>query len=113
MAYTSEAKILGDSRTFKLSSGIKKYTLRDIGFMETNGGKFVLERPLDRNSPYNASIKLKVTISSDLKSFKIGVTSANGLKEINIFNNNVVSDHVEQLNFLLDNLEQRDILSEM
>ena len=112
MAYTKEAKILGDKRTFVLSDEIKKYTLRDVGFMESKGGKFILERPLDPSSPYNASIKLKVTISSDLQTFKMGVTSANGLKEINIFKGTDIEKHIEQLNFVIDNLKERSILSE-
>ncbi|MFT8424050.1 MAG: DUF1831 domain-containing protein [Liquorilactobacillus sp.] len=112
MAYTKEAKILGDNRVFALSTEIKKYTLRDVGFLESKGGKFILERPLDPTSPYNASIKLKVTISSDLQTFKIGVTSANGLKEINISKGSDVEKHVEQLNFVIDNLKERAVLIE-
>ena len=48
MAYATTAKILGDTTTYQLSPNVKKYSLRDTGFIETKGGKFQLERSLDR-----------------------------------------------------------------
>ncbi len=67
MAYQKKASLLGDKRTFELAAQIKKYTLRDVGFTESHGGKFVLERSLDPNSPFNAALKFKMTISAELK----------------------------------------------
>ncbi len=39
MAYATTAKILGDTTTYQLSPNVKKYSLRDTGFIETKGGK--------------------------------------------------------------------------
>ncbi len=50
MAYATTAKILGDTTTYQLSPNVKKYSLRDTGFIETKGGKFQLERSLDPES---------------------------------------------------------------
>ena len=52
MAYATTAKILGDTTTYQLSPNVKKYSLRDTGFIETKGGKFQLERSLDPASPF-------------------------------------------------------------
>ena len=46
MAYGQKAKLQGDTRTFELSPEIKRYSLRDVGFVESKGGKFTLERYL-------------------------------------------------------------------
>ncbi len=35
MAYATTAKILGDTTTYQLSPNVKKYSLRDTGFIET------------------------------------------------------------------------------
>ena len=83
MAYATTAKILGDTTTYQLSPNVKKYSLRDTGFIETKGGKFQLERSLDPASPFKG-FKLKIVVSADLKSFKMVTTTANGLKEVNI-----------------------------
>ncbi|KRL04655.1 DUF1831 domain-containing protein [Liquorilactobacillus oeni] len=110
MGYEKKAKLLGDSRVFELDPQLKKYTLRDVGFTESRGGKFILERPLDPESPFSASIKFKMTISADFKAFKMAVTSANGLKEVNLFKENDAKKRAEQLDYLLDVLIKRQIL---
>ena len=49
MAFTEVNQIKGDNQKYRLSPEIKKYSLRDVGFMETKTGKFELERSLDPN----------------------------------------------------------------
>ncbi|WP_125766558.1 DUF1831 domain-containing protein [Lapidilactobacillus wuchangensis] len=105
-----EAKVLGDKRTFKLSPKIKAYALRDVGFMKTPRGVFQLERPLQGNSPYNAAYMLKMSVSADLTALKMSVTDRSGMKSVNIFKDEKNVDEVEQFNFQIDNLIERDIL---
>lgn len=112
MAYQKTAKILGDQTTYRLSDNVKKYALRDTGFIETKGGKFQLERSLDPASPFKG-FKLKVVVSADLKSFKLVTTTANGLKEVNIFNGKDTTANVEQLNYILEDLISRQILEKV
>ncbi len=113
MAYLTTAKITGDTRTFKLTSDVKKYALRDTGFMESKGGKFTLERSLDPNSPFNQGFKFKMTVNPDLVHFKMVTTTANGIKEVNIFKGNDAAEHIEQLNFILNDLKDHQIIEEM
>ncbi|KRM19071.1 hypothetical protein FC40_GL000860 [Ligilactobacillus hayakitensis DSM 18933 = JCM 14209] len=113
MAYGLESQLQGDTRKFKLSDNIKKYSLRDTGFIETKGGKFQLERSLDPNSPFNQGYKLKIAVEADLKKFKMVTLTANGMREVNIFKGNDEHQNVEQLNFILNDLIEREILVEV
>ena len=104
------ATVLGDSTTYRLNPAVKKYTLRDVGFVPTNNGNFQLERPLDPKSPFNAAIKLKITIEKELKTFKMSITSPDGLRAVDIFKNEQNAANVEQFNFTIQHLIDRDIL---
>lgn len=105
-----EVKVLGDKRTFKISPKIKAYALRDVGFTKTPRGVFQLERPLRGSSPYEAIYNLKMSISADLTTLKMSVIDRSGMKSINIFKDEKNVDEVEQFNFQIDNLIERDIL---
>ncbi|GKS81947.1 cysteine desulfurase [Ligilactobacillus pabuli] len=112
MAATEKSQILGDQQAYQLAVGIKKYALRDAGFVEKKSGKFLLQRNLDPNLGLNASLKLKITVEADLKRFKMTTTTANGLKEVNIFKTGDVKVQSEQLGYLLNDLVERGILSQ-
>lgn len=109
MAYATTAKILGDTTTYQLSPNVKKYSLRDTGYIETKGGKFQLERSLDPASPFKG-FKLKIVVSADLKSFKMVTTTANGLKEVNIFKGKDTATNQEQLEYILADLVARNVI---
>ncbi|AVL00111.1 DUF1831 domain-containing protein [Pediococcus inopinatus] len=109
MAFTTEVKVDGDSDTYQMSPEVKKYTLRDVGFTVSNGGNFIYERSLDPTSPYKQGNKLKVTFAKDLSGFKMSVTTANGLKRVNIFNKENDKPLVEQYHYILDDMVERQI----
>ncbi|KRM72525.1 DUF1831 domain-containing protein [Lacticaseibacillus brantae] len=110
MALAATGKALGDKNTYGISPEIKRYTLMDLGFTQTKNGNFQLERSLDPNSPFTAANKLKVTFSKDLSAFQMSVTTANGLKAINIFTDSKLAENVEQYQYLVDNLIERNVL---
>ncbi|KRM60095.1 DUF1831 domain-containing protein [Secundilactobacillus malefermentans] len=110
MAFTTEVTDLGDNKVYRLSDNIKKYTLKDVGFVESKAGNFVLERSLDPESPYQKSVKLKMMVSKDLGSFKLATVTANGLQNINIFKNETHEKLVEQFNHLIEVLEEREVV---
>ena len=109
MAYAKQAQLPGDKRVFSLDPAVKKYTLRDVGFAQSKGGKFILERPLDPRVAFGASVKLKITVSADLQTFKMTTTNGNGLREVNLFQKNDPKI-LEQLEFSLKELQERQIL---
>ena len=71
-----------------------------------------LERSLDPNSPYNQGFKFKMTVTSALDGFKMVTTTANGIKEVNVFKGNDAETHIEQLNYILKDLMDHNIIVE-
>ncbi|WP_268913797.1 DUF1831 domain-containing protein [Lentilactobacillus sp. SPB1-3] len=109
MAFVNEVTVQGDSTTYEIASTIKKFTLKDMGFVETKNGNYSLERSLDPTSPYNASYKLKIMIDKDLTGFKMSTTTGNGLAKVNIFKSDDTKDSVEQFRFVMKNLIDRGV----
>jgi len=112
MAYTNSVKLEGDSKTYQISTGIKKYTLMDLGFTKGKSGAFMFERSLDPTTPYNAAFKVKLTVNADLTGFKMSTVTGNGMQRANIFKNDAHPEAVEQLRFILKNFIDRDVLVE-
>lgn len=113
MALTETVKVLGDTKTYKLSPNVKRYTLMDTGFMKTKNGSFQLERALDPSSPYASANKLRVIVSKDLDKFSMSVTTANGLRAVDIFKSDKTAGNVEQYHYVLENLLERQVLAEV
>lgn len=102
--------INGDSRKFTLSPELKLYSLIDAGFVKTVKCNFNYEHPLYNDSPYNAPTKLKMTIDKDLNHLTMVITDRNGLQKVNIFKNKQLAPTVELLNYILKDLEERNII---
>lgn len=102
--------INGDNRKFTLSPELKLYALIDAGFVKTVKGNFNYEHPLYNDSPYNAPTKLKMTINKELNLLTMVITDRNGLQKVNIFKNKQLAPTVELLNYILKDLEERNII---
>lgn len=102
--------INGDNRKFTLSPDIKLYALIDAGFVKTPKGNYNYEHPLYNDSPYNAPTKLKMTVNKDLSHLTMVITDRNGLQKVNIFKNKQLVPTVELLDYILKDLEERNIL---
>ncbi|GEN47847.1 cysteine desulfurase [Ligilactobacillus pobuzihii] len=113
MATAKKTQIKGSQQIYSLAQDIKRYSLRDAGFTEKKTGKFQLERGLDPNVSSKVSMKLKIVVDADLKKFKMSTTTANGLKEVNIFKTGNVDTQVEQLGYLINDLQEREILKKV
>lgn len=112
MALSETAKVLGAKTAYRLSPQIKRYTLMDTGFMKTKNGNFQLERALDPNSPFNAAIKLRVVVGKDLDKLSMAVTTANGLRAVDIFKDDKTAANAEQYQFIIENLVERQVIEE-
>lgn len=112
MAFKEQATVEGGTTLYKVNPEAKKYTLRDNGFTETKSGNFQLIRSLDATPQSNEGFKLKITISQDLKTLKMSVTTANGLKALNIFKNDNHEMSREKFQFLIDGMISRGVLQE-
>ncbi|GAF35767.1 DUF1831 domain-containing protein [Lentilactobacillus farraginis] len=110
MAFSKTVKLAGDTSTYEISPEVKRYTLKDLGFVETKAGNYSLERSLDPNSPYGTGYKFKMMVAKKLDGFRMSITTGNGLQKVNIFKNSETKESIEQFNFLINNLIDRDVL---
>ncbi|MCK8624738.1 DUF1831 domain-containing protein [Apilactobacillus xinyiensis] len=112
MAFSNENKLLGDNTTYRINPNIKKFTLRDLGFNTTNAGNFLYERSLDVNNPYGNGIKIKITFKADLSGFKMSIVTGNGMQKVNIFKDDQHQSDVDQVRFILNNLIEREVITQ-
>ena len=75
MAFETTATVLGAPISYRLHPDAKRYTLRDNGFTETNGGNYQLIRPLDATPQSKEGFKLKITVSKDIQTLKMSITT--------------------------------------
>ncbi|WP_413627087.1 hypothetical protein R4B61_04460 [Fructilactobacillus vespulae] len=105
-----EVTLKGDQVKYRLSPEIKLFTLSDLNFIKTRNGNFELKQSLDPMEPYlKKAIKLKIMISSDLKSFRMSVVDGSELKAVDIFSNDKFNAEKEQFLFYMDNFIERKI----
>jgi Domain of unknown function (DUF1831). len=112
MAFEETATVLGTDVKYRLAPTAKRYTLRDNGFTETKGGNFQLIRPLEATPQSREGFKLKITVDKEIQTLKMSVTTANGLKAVNIFaNKNELLQ--EKFFFLMDGFISRGLFEKV
>jgi len=112
MAFQTATSILGAATNYKIAPTAKRYTLRDNGFTETPNGNYQLIRPLEATPQSKEGLKLKITVDQEIKKLKMSVTTANGLKAVNIFkNNNELL--IEKFNFLMAGFIDRGLFEKV
>ncbi|MEG1503861.1 DUF1831 domain-containing protein [Enterococcus sp. 22-H-5-01] len=109
MAFTKQATIKGAKYNYVLAPTAKRYTLRDNGFTETSSGNFQLVRPLQSTPQSKEGFKLKITVAKDLGTFKMSVTTANGLKTVDIFKDSQQEMIQEKFYYLMDGMIDRGL----
>lgn len=113
MAFQETSTVLGSPVSYRLASSAKRYTLRDNGFTETKGGNFQLIRPLEATPQSNEGFKLKITVDKEIKTLKMSVTTANGLKAVNIFKDTHNDLLQEKFFFLMDGFISRGLFEKV
>lgn len=109
MAFQETATVLGSPVAYRLSPEAKRYTLRDNGFTETNGGNFQLIRPLEATPQSKEGFKLKITVDKEIKTLKMSITTGNGLKAVNIFKDEQHRMLQDKFYFLMDGFISRGL----
>ncbi len=113
MAFETQATVLGAEVVYRLAPEAKRYTLRDNGFTETNGGNFQLIRGLESTPQSKEGFKLKITVAKDIQTFKMSITTANGLKAVNIFKDPKQKMLQEKFYFLMDGFISRGLFEKV
>lgn len=113
MVKSKPVSINGDTRKFAISDDIKRYAMIDVGFTETRNHNFVYDRPLYNESPYNANLKLKVTVNTDMDHISMVITDKSGLQKVNVFKDEKLKPTTELLDFMLKDLMEKQIIEEV
>lgn len=101
MSFLDKATVEGSKTFYKVKDTARPYAFKDYGFKETSSGNFQLSRPLDTNPQNKQSPKLKMTVAKDLKTLKMSITTANGLKSLNIFNGEQHKEKQDQFKYIM------------
>lgn len=101
MSFLDKATVEGSTTYYKVSEKAKAYSFKDYGFKESASGNFQLVRPLDTNPQNKQSSKLKITVAKDLKTLKMSITTANGLKSLNIFKGEQHKEKQDQFKYIM------------
>lgn len=115
MPYTTTARPQGAPVSYQMSPQVKKYTLRDVGFVETKQGNFQLIRPLDPTPQMKTGLKLKITVEKGLQQLKMSIVNEKGLQAVDIFHSKRENADMiqEKFYFYINGLIQRQILEEV
>ncbi|MFD1471448.1 hypothetical protein [Companilactobacillus mishanensis] len=106
----NDAQVLGDTNVYEIAPDVKKYSLLDAGFFESNRGNFRLERPISGTSPYDARYMLKITINANLDGMRMAITDKSGLHNLNIFKGKDTQSEIDDYKFLIKYLIEKDVL---
>lgn len=109
MAFEKAIKLPGDTDTYSISSEIKSYALRDLGFAISKRGTYSYEAPLDQKSPFTPAARLKISVSPELDGFKMNTVNQSGTMAVNIFTHARAAEFTEQLHFILNDMIDRGI----
>lgn len=113
MTRSATVVLNGDTRKFAISDEIKRYAMIDVGFVQTKNGNFVYDHPLYLDSPYNANLKIKITINEAMDKLSMVITDKNGLKKVDIFQKEELQPVRELLDFVLKDMFEKQILEEV
>lgn len=113
MAFEKTVTLTDCKYTYGIHPAIKKYTLRDSTFEQTQVGNFQLSRILEEVPNSNQGFYLKIIINKDLTGFKINITDQSGLRLINIFKPDANAVIQEKFYFLMDSLVDREIFTKV
>ncbi|MFL2099337.1 cysteine desulfurase [Desemzia sp. FAM 23991] len=111
MAFLAKDKLDGSTDMYRMSESVKKYTLRDNGFEQSKNGHFQFSRDLEIGSA--KSPKLKMTVASDLKTFKMSVVTANGLRSVNLYKGDAFKEAQDRAGYVLAGFVESGILEKV
>lgn len=113
MSFQKSATVLGCPKLYRLNPSAKRYTLRDNGFTVTNGGNFQLILPLQATPQSREGFKLKITVDEAIQTLKMSITTANGLKAVNLFKDDQHKMLQDKFYFLLAGMIDRGLFEEV
>ncbi|ETO39982.1 hypothetical protein B808_1090 [Fructilactobacillus florum 8D] len=111
MQFKTEVRLPNSPMSYRLNPEIKVFTLLDLNFTKSKRGNYELQQSLGTAPGSAKEIKLKLTISNDLTTFKMAVVDSTGLQTINIFKQPADQAVQERFNFTIRQLVLRKVLT--
>lgn len=109
MAFQTSVHLEDSKDTYRLNPSVKKFTLKDNGFIETASGNFQFERLLEAVPNSGDGFKLKIIVNRELNKLKLSITDMSGLRLVNIFKNDKNQMIQEKFYFQMQTLIDREV----
>lgn len=110
VSQSNTASLEGSHVEYQVSSEAKRYTMRDNAFTETKNGNFQYERKLTAQGTASNVPILKITISKDFKRLRILSLAPNGIRKINLYENDEMEEARELAEFYLEDFVNEKVL---
>lgn len=111
MAFSTSVHLPNSPYRYHIDKRIKKYTLRDTTFTQNKVGNYELQRLLEEVPNSGQGFLVKIAVKEDLSTFRLTITDASGLHQVNIFQDKVSPIYREKFFFLMDSLVDRNVFS--
>lgn len=113
MTQSNEASLPGSKQKYGVHPDAKRYTMRDNAFIETMNGNFQYERVLSTQPGVKTAPLLKVTVSKDFSNLKLSTVAANGIKKVNLYANDQMTEARELAEFYLEDFVKEHVLEKV
>lgn len=110
MSQSKKASLLGSSVEYRVHPDAKRYTMRDNAFMETKNGNFQYERKLSAQGTASNVPILKITVSQNFQRLRILTLAPNGIRKINLYENEEMQEARELAEFYLEDFVNEKVL---
>lgn len=112
MTQSNTASLKGSAVEYRVHSDAKRYTMRDNAFTETRNGNFQYERKLTAQGIGKNVPILKITVSENFERLRILSLAPNGIREIDLYENDEMKEARDLAEFYLDDFVKEKVLEE-
>lgn len=110
MSQSNKASLVGSDIAYRVHPDAKRYTMRDNAFTETKNGNFQYERKLTTRGTESNVPLLKITVSQDFQRLRILTLAPNGVRKINLYENDEMQEARELAEFYLEDFAKEKVL---
>ncbi|MDN6731335.1 MAG: DUF1831 domain-containing protein [Atopostipes suicloacalis] len=113
MSQSNKASLEGHSTEYRIHPEAKRYTLRDNAFTESKNGNFQYERKLTAQGTASNVPILRVTINKNFDKLRILTLAPNGIRKINLYENEEMKEAQELAEFYLTDFVKEKVLEKV
>jgi hypothetical protein len=113
MAFETSISLDDSKYTYQLADSVKKYTLRDMTFVETKIGNWEFTRLLEAIPNSGDGFMMRIIVNKTLDGFKMSITDKSGLRHVNIFKSDEHAILQDKFYFQMDTFVDRGIFTKI